>query len=110
VPDSARAVVLTVRFLLELCLLGALAWAGAAADAPLVVRVVLALTLPGAAAVLWALFVAPKRRYEVSEPVRLAVELALFAAAALGLVLIGQVVLGLAFGALALAWSVLARL
>jgi len=110
VPDSARAAVLTVRFLLELCMLGALAWAGASTDAPLAVRVVLALTLPGAAAVLWGLFVAPKRKYEVSEPVRLTVELALFAAAALGLVLVGQVVVGLAFGAVALLWSVLARL
>ncbi len=47
---------------------------------------------------------------QVSEPTRLLVELALFGAGALALVLAEQVVLGLAFGALALLWSALARL
>ena len=107
---SARGSVLVVRFLLELCLLAALAWAGASVDGPLLVRILLAVGLPLGAAVLWGTFVAPKRKVQVSEPTRLLVELALFGAGALALVLAEQVVLGLAFGALALLWSALARL
>ena len=79
-------------------------------DGPLVVRILLAIGLPLGAAVLWGTFVAPKRKVQVSEPTRLLVELALFGAGALALVLAEHVVLGLAFGALALLWSGLARL
>jgi hypothetical protein len=102
VSGSARAFVLVVRFLLELCLLAALAWAGASVDGPLVVRILLAVALPLGAAALWGTFVAPKRKVQVSEPTRLLVELALFGAGAVALVLADQVILGVAFGALAL--------
>jgi Protein of unknown function (DUF2568) len=109
VPDSARALVLAGRFLLELGMLAALAYAGSQADGPLVVRILLAVGLPVAAGALWGAFVAPKARIRVSEPARLAIELALFASAALALVLVGLVVSGLTFGGIALAWSALAR-
>jgi hypothetical protein len=110
VPDAARSFVLVGRFLLELCLLAALAWAGASVDAPLLVRILLAVALPACAAVLWGMFVAPKRRFQVSEPTRLLVELALFAAGALALVLAEHLIVGLALGAVALLWAWLARL
>jgi hypothetical protein len=74
------------------------------------VRIALAVGLPLAAAAAWGAFVAPKRRFHVSEPTRLVVELALFAAGAVALVLAEHLVVGLAFGALALLWSALARL
>ena len=55
---------LGVRFLLELCLLAALAYAG------LQVSVVLAVAAPLAAAVVWGLFVSPKARVpRVDRPV-----------------------------------------
>ena len=50
------------------------------------------------------------RKERVSQPTRLLVELALFGAGEVALVLAEQVVLGLAFEALALLWSALARL
>lgn len=109
-PDAARAPVLAVRFLLELCLLAALAYAGSRADAPLAVRLLLALALPAAAGAAWGAVVAPKAPIRVSEAARLALELALFAAGALALVLAGRALLGIAFGAVAAGWSLLARL
>ncbi len=84
----AIGVLLTVRFLLELALLaayavsvarlvgGAVGWAAGAAAALVVATV-------------WGLLLAPRRRYDASLPVRIAVELVLFAGAASGLWLSG---------------------
>jgi hypothetical protein len=46
--------------------------------------------------VLWGLFVAPKRRYDVSGPVKLGVELLVFAAAVAGLAATGAWILAIA--------------
>ena len=98
-----------MRFLLELCLLAALAWAGASVERA-ALRIVLAIGLPLAAAVLWGTFVAPKRKVRVSEADAAAGRARAFGAGALALVLAEQVVLGLAFAALALLWSAPSRL
>ncbi len=97
---------LAVRFLLELCLLAALAYAG------LQVNIVLALFAPLGAAAVWGLFVAPKARFPLSRPLWVGVQVVLFGAAVAGLVASGQRVLGLIFGiavavnlALVLIWS-----
>ncbi|WP_405009343.1 DUF2568 domain-containing protein [Kitasatospora sp. NBC_01539] len=50
---------LLVRFLLELCALAALAVGGWAAPGPVVVRALLAVVLPLAAALLWGRYAAP---------------------------------------------------
>jgi uncharacterized protein DUF2568 len=83
---------LGVRFLLELCLLAALAYAG------LQVNVGLAVAAPVAAAVVWGLFVSPKARVPLPTVAWIAVQVVLFGAAVLGLVLAGNVVLGVLFG------------
>jgi hypothetical protein len=97
---------LAVRFLLELCLLAALAYAG------LQVNIVLAIFAPLVAAVVWGLFVSPKARFPLSRPLWVGVQVGLFGAAVAGLVASGQGVLGSIFGvavavnlALVLLWS-----
>ncbi len=97
---------LGVRFLLELCLLAALAYAG------LQVNVVLAILAPLAAAVVWGVLVSPKAPVSLSTAAWVAVQAVLFGAAVVGLVLAGNTVLGIAFAvavivnlALVLSWG-----
>jgi hypothetical protein len=97
---------LAVRFLLELCLLAALAYAG------LQVNIVLAVVAPLLTALVWGLFVSPKARFPLSRPLWVCVQVVLFGAAVAGLVAAGQGVLGAIFGvavavnlALVLIWS-----
>jgi hypothetical protein len=63
-----------VAFLVELVVLTLLALAGARAEAPTTLRVVLAVALPLAAASLWALFAAPRAPIR-SVPLQLATKL-----------------------------------
>jgi hypothetical protein len=79
---------LGVRFLLELCLLAALAYAG------LQVNVALAVAAPLVAAVVWGVFVSPKARIPLPTDAWLAVQVILFGAAVVGLVLAGNALLG----------------
>ncbi len=88
---------LGLRFLLELCLLAALAYVG------LQVSVVLAVLAPLVAAVVWGLFVSPKARFPLPLGLWLAVQAVLFGAAIIGLVAVGSVVLGVVFGVLVVA-------
>lgn len=88
---------LALRFLLELCLLAALAFVG------LQVSVVLAVLAPMAAAVVWGLFVSPKARFPLSLELWLAVQAVLFGAAVVGLIAVGKVLLGVVFGVLVVA-------
>lgn len=93
------AVVASVRFVLELCALVALAaggWAvadgGAAGAMP-------AIAIVAAVAAVWGAFVAPKARHPLPEPARHAVGLAVFAAAAVALAIAGHGALAVAFAA-----------
>jgi hypothetical protein len=73
---------LAARFLLEVALLIVLAiWGFRQADG-LALGLLCGLAAPAAAALLWGLFIAPKRRFELGRIPRLILELALFAAAA----------------------------
>jgi hypothetical protein len=83
---------LGVRFLLELCLLAALAYVG------LQVNVVLAIMAPLAAAVVWGLLVSPKAPVSLPTVAWVAVQIVLFGVAVVGLVLAGNAALGVAFG------------
>ena len=87
-----KAANLGLRFLLELCLLAALAYVG------LQVNVVFAFVLPVAAAVVWGMFVSPKARYPVPLQAWIAVQAVLFGVAVIGLIVAGSVVLGIVFG------------
>lgn len=75
------AVLLAPRFVLEVALLTALAVAGWRLPDPRWAQVALAAALPLAAAALWGYVVSPKARAGAPLPVRLAVEIALFATA-----------------------------
>jgi hypothetical protein len=88
-----KAANLGLRFLLELCLLAALAYVGVQ------VNVVLAVVFPVVAAVVWGLFVSPKARYPLSLPLWVGVQVVLFGLAAIGLILAGSVWLGVVFAA-----------
>jgi hypothetical protein len=82
---------LGLRFLLELCLLAALAYAG------LQVSVLLCVVAPLLAAVVWGLFVSPRARFPLRPAAWLAVQVVLFGIAIAGLIAAGSVVLGIAF-------------
>jgi hypothetical protein len=74
-----KALNLGLRFALELCMLAALSVWGFSNHA------LLGIAAPLAAAVVWGLWVAPKARRRLHDPVRLAAELLLFGAAVAGL-------------------------
>ena len=79
-----RAVVLGIRFLLELALLGVLAWWGwQAVDG--IGGAVLAVAVPLGAATLWGLVVAPRARLDLAPAARVLVEVVLFGLGALAL-------------------------
>ena len=88
-----RALNLGLRFALELCMLAALAGWGFSENA------VLGVAAPVAAAVVWGLWIAPKAKRRLRDPVRLAVELLLFGAAAVALAAAGHDLLAVLFAA-----------
>jgi hypothetical protein len=94
-----RTAVLGVRFLLELAMLAALVYAGVALVAGPAGWLV-GLVLAAVAALAWGLFVSPRARYGTPTAARLAIEVALFAAAAAGLLLAGRPGLAGVLGAL----------
>ncbi len=76
-----RSLVLVVRFLLELALVAAVGWsAWMLSDG--VWRWVLALAVPALVVVLWARYLSPKAAVELPPQARFALELLLFAVAA----------------------------
>ena len=86
---GARGATLTARFLCELAMLAALAfWGYVVGEGPQ--AWLLGVGAPALAAVVWGTFVAPKARVPVSAPVRVQIELVLYAVAAVGLGSAGQ--------------------
>src|SRR5712664_1954822 len=104
------AVNLGLRFLIELAALAALGYWGSQAGRGTTAHVLFAISAPLGAAVLWGLFVAPKAAIRVSEAVRLAIELLVYAAATAGLAGADQTVLAIVFAVVAVANSTLVRL
>ena len=86
-----KAANLGLRFLLELCLLAALAYVG------LQVNVLLAVAAPVVVAVIWGLFVSPKARLPLPMRAWIGVQIVLFGAAVIGLLVAGNVALGALF-------------
>jgi hypothetical protein len=70
---------IVLRFLLELCVLAALAFWGATTSLRLPARIASAIVLPLIVAAVWALVVSPGARIDLG-PLRLVVELVIFAA------------------------------
>ena len=101
-----RGVTLTARFLCELAMLAALAfWGYVVGDG--IWAWLLGLAAPAVAAVVWGTFVAPRAKVSVPAPVRVAIELVLFAAAAAGLAAAGQPVAAVVLGVAGLVTSLL---
>jgi uncharacterized protein DUF2568 len=89
-----RAANLVLRFLLELSALIATAYWGFATASGLT-QWVLGLGAPALVALVWGLFVSPKAKVELPRPAQFAIELLVFAAAALALIVADQPVLGI---------------
>lgn len=90
---------LVLRFALELCALSALAFWGAHVDASRAATLTLAILAPLIAAVAWGLFVSPKAQIRAPRLIRLSIELAVFLAAAGGLVAAGEIGWAIAYSA-----------
>jgi hypothetical protein len=93
---------LILRFLLELAALAALAVWGFQTPANTLLKILLAITLPLIAALLWGLFVSPKAKYRLPEIGRLALEITLFASAVFALHSTNHPTLAATFALLAL--------
>ena len=89
-PDQQRITAVDVAvFLGELVLLAVLVIAGARLGGSTALRIVLAVALPAAAAVLWARWLAPRAARRLANPARLAAKIAVFAVAAVLLAVAG---------------------
>ncbi|MEU4078335.1 hypothetical protein DEJ45_02230 [Streptomyces venezuelae] len=109
-PGPLRVLNEGLAFLLELAALAVLArWGWESAEA-IVLRLVLAVAAPAAAAVLWGLFAAPRARFRVPLAVVLAVKALVFGAAALALDTLDGPVWAGCFAAVALVNTALATL
>lgn len=96
VVTGLRGAVLTIRFLCELAMLGALAyWGGATFEGSMAFGACIA--APLAAVVIWGMYVAPKARRPVPLVVRLVIEDALFAVTTVALVAAGKPTLAVVF-------------
>ena len=104
-----QAALATIRFLTELALLAVLAWAGVGASLPLAGRIVLAVVAPLLAMAIWGRWLAPRARSRLRDPLRLVVELVLFAVAAAALALTGPVLAAVVFAVIAMGVAVLLR-
>jgi hypothetical protein len=98
-PSTLRSANLTVRLLCELGLLVALAVWGLHASSGLAGSLALGLGAPLLAAAVWGLLVAPASRRRLADPVRLLVEVLLFAAGVVALALAGFPLVAVGFAA-----------
>jgi Protein of unknown function (DUF2568) len=91
-----------LAFLLELVMLGALAWWGAEAGSSLAASVLLGVGAPLAAAIIWGLFAAPRARIRLPMAGVLAVKVLAFGTAAAAVYALGRHWLAICFAAVAL--------
>ena len=104
--SGVRGATLTARFLCELAMLAALAfWGYVVGEGPW--AWLLGVGAPVMAAVVWGTFVAPKARIPVSAPLRVQIELVLYALAAVGLSAAGQPVAAVVLAVAGLVTSLL---
>jgi hypothetical protein len=103
-----KSVNLGVRFLLEVAALVALAIWGWRASDTAAVSIALAIAAPVAMALVWGRWVAPTASHRLDDPLRLGVEVVIFATAALALVAAGLPNLGIVLaGAAALSLTLM---
>ncbi|MEU4280207.1 YrdB family protein [Streptomyces tanashiensis] len=97
-----------LAFLLELAALAVLAWWGWESAENTALRLLLAITAPGLAAVVWGLFAAPRARFPVPLAGVLLVKALVFGAAAVALHALDRPVWAVSFAAVALVNTALA--
>jgi hypothetical protein len=89
-----------LRFLLELYMLAAFIFWGFATGQTTLMRWMLGLGVPATAAVVWGMFISPKAPIRLSFPLRLGIEMLIFALAVAALIFAGQPVLAASLGLL----------
>lgn len=95
---SMKSLNLAFRFILELLALLALFLWGSARSDELTVQLVIGLGAPALVMVVWGLFVAPKARRRLPDPLRVMVELVIFALAVVAFALTVGAVVAVLFG------------
>jgi hypothetical protein len=98
---------LALRFLLELCALGALGYWGFKTDSATLAQIGLGIGTPLVAAVVWAIFVSPQASVQLPGILVLLLQVLVFGGAAVGLAMTGHRTLALVFGALVIINAVL---
>lgn len=98
----AKSANLALRFLLELCALGALGYWGFAVGGSVFIKILLGLGAPLLAAVVWGLFVSPEATVPLGLPLRLAPEALVFGSAVVALFATGHPVLAACLALVAL--------
>ena len=104
-----QSILLTVRFLTELALIVVLALVGVFANLPLAGRIIIGVAAPVLAMVIWGLWIAPRARRRLTDPLRLAAELVLFAVAAAALAVAGGMLIAVVFAVVAMGVAILLR-
>jgi hypothetical protein len=90
-PGALTAFVLALRFVTELLLVGGAAWAASTRPTAVVLAVAAGILAALAVAAVWGVAIAPASRRRLADPLRLAVEIALFVAVAVGLAAVDHV-------------------
>jgi hypothetical protein len=83
--DALKMLNLAVRFLLELCMLAAVAFWGFKTQSSWLMKILLGIGLPVLIATLWGMFLAPKATHPLNSASFLTLELILFSTGALAL-------------------------
>ena len=92
--DALKMLNLAVRFLLELCMLAAVAFWGFKTQNNWLMKILLGIGLPVLIAILWGMFLAPRATYRLSGAPFFALELILFSTGAFSLFAGGAPTLG----------------
>jgi len=92
-----KAVNLGIAFLLELCVLAALAYWGLQSADSLLLKIVLGIGVPLLVAVIWGRFMAPTSKTRLTGSRYLLMKLIIFGAEAIALAVAGQVTLAIIF-------------
>lgn len=105
VPEQQQervGIVDLISFICELAMLAALAVVGARLFSGIAVRIVLAIVLPAVAIGLWSVWLARNSTRRLDDPLRLILEIILFAAVGAALGIVGCPLWGAIFGVVAI--------
>ncbi len=108
-PPAAVGMLLAVRFASELALLAGAAWAAGGRVRSVPLAVLLGVVAALAVAAVWGLWVAPASRRRLADPLRLALEVVLFAGVAVALVSAHRLVPAVALAVVGIGTAVAVR-